>query len=114
MANPTVGHDHSSLSAVTGFAGHGRYEAGKQGVDGTFGAVGLCSLVGIIHSPLPKAGIALPGQVISQLPKGLEFQVQGPYHWAAAYGLVALLLLGLTLFRVPVRHDVEGLPAEQV
>jgi AGZA family xanthine/uracil permease-like MFS transporter len=51
------------------------------------------ALVGIIHSPLAAAPIALPGTVMAQLPP--EAAYQSPYHWAIAYGLVALLLVGL-------------------
>jgi adenine/guanine/hypoxanthine permease len=52
-----------------------------------------CALVGIIHSPLASAPIALPGAILSQLPPEASFQT--PYHWAAAYGLMAVLLVGL-------------------
>jgi AGZA family xanthine/uracil permease-like MFS transporter len=49
-----------------------------------------CALIGIIHSPLATAPIALPPTVMAQLPAEAAFQ--SPYHWAAAYGLMAGLL----------------------
>jgi AGZA family xanthine/uracil permease-like MFS transporter len=65
---------------------------------GYFLIAGLCALVGIIHSPLPDEQIDLPWRVLAQLPT--EFQVavryQTPYHWAAAYGLVAGLVMVLS------------------
>jgi hypothetical protein len=46
---------------------------------------------------LPDERIDLPWRVLAQMP--VEFQsavrYQTPYHWAAAYGLVAALLVGL-------------------
>jgi AGZA family xanthine/uracil permease-like MFS transporter len=52
---------------------------------------GLCSLVGIIHSPFADARIAWPNEVLASLPAAARFQT--PYHWAAAYGLCAALLV---------------------
>jgi adenine/guanine/hypoxanthine permease len=52
-----------------------------------------CALVGIIHSPLASAPIALPATVIAQLPAEATYQT--PYHWATAYGLMAVLLVVL-------------------
>ena len=63
---------------------------------------GVCSFFGIIHSPLDPAIIALPGTVVAQMPADPAIACQSPYHWAAAYGLAALLLIGLSLFR---NHD---------
>lgn len=56
---------------------------------------GACSLVGIIHSPLVPSVIALPQTVYAQLPDDPAILCQSPYHWAAAYGLMAGLLLVL-------------------
>jgi AGZA family xanthine/uracil permease-like MFS transporter len=58
---------------------------------------GLCALVGVIHSPLDPAVIALPWMVAKQLPESARYQ--SPYHWAVAYGLTAALLLCLAPFR---------------
>jgi AGZA family xanthine/uracil permease-like MFS transporter len=60
-----------------------------------------CTLVGIIHSPLPDERIDLPWRVMAQVPEAFASAVrfQTPYHWAAAYGLSALMLLGLSLDR---------------
>lgn len=62
---------------------------------------GLCSLVGIIHSPLTPAAIAWPHEVYAQMPADDAIRCQSPFHWAAAYGLCALLLVVLSLFRTP-------------
>ncbi len=64
----------------------------------------LCSLVGIIHSPLNPAQLAWPTEVMelwqnSYVAHGLEMsdaiKCQSPYHWATAYMLSAAVLLGL-------------------
>lgn len=65
------------------------------------------ALFGIIHSPLSAAPISLPGPVLAQLPDDARFRCQSPYHWAAAYGLCAVLLLGMAL----VRSKPEGTAA---
>jgi AGZA family xanthine/uracil permease-like MFS transporter len=57
------------------------------------------ALFGIIHSPLPAAPVSLPSDVLAQLPADARFRCQSPYHWAAAYILSAMLVLGLALFR---------------
>jgi len=64
-----------------------------------FGIAGACSLFGIIHSPLVPSAIALPNTVLAQMPDNPAILCQSPYHWAAAYGLAALLLIVLTLLR---------------
>jgi AGZA family xanthine/uracil permease-like MFS transporter len=80
-------------------------------------AVGAC--FGVIHSPLPDARIGLPGQVLRLVPDGFREAVkyQTPYHWAAAYALVALLLADLALARpggAPSAAPAEPLPASGV
>ncbi len=60
----------------------------------------LCAFFGIIHSPLPAEQIDVPWRVLEQMretPFWGAVQHQTPYHWAAAYALMALLLLGLSL-----------------
>jgi AGZA family xanthine/uracil permease-like MFS transporter len=54
-----------------------------------------CSLVGLIHSPLPGAPLAWPQQVWEQLAHQPDsrLQFQSPYHWAAAYVLAAGVVL---------------------
>ena len=66
---------------------------------------GGCALFGIIHSPLNPAAIALPQDVLSRLPQPPGYQT--PYHWTAAYGLTALLLLCLAPFRTPQTGQPE-------
>jgi AGZA family xanthine/uracil permease-like MFS transporter len=64
------------------------------------------ALFGIIHSPLPEAPVSLPGPVFARLPEDIRFRCQSPYHWAAAYLLCAVLLLGLALIRTrPAKQD---------
>jgi AGZA family xanthine/uracil permease-like MFS transporter len=64
---------------------------------------GGCALVGIIHSPFREPLLALPAEVMKQLPR--EARLQTPYHWAAAYGLTAALLCTLALFRTEQRKE---------
>lgn len=64
-----------------------------------FLVAGSLALFGIIHSPLPEAPIAFPHHVYKQLADKPAVLCQSPYHWAAAYVLAAILLLGLVLFR---------------
>ena len=66
-----------------------------------FLVAGACALVGIIHSPLADAVLGWPEQVIAQAKIGerAELYCQSPYHWTAAYVLVALLLVLLSFFR---------------
>jgi adenine/guanine/hypoxanthine permease len=65
---------------------------------------GVLALFGVIHSPLPAEAIGLPGDVLSQLgqlPTDKMKEVasyQTPYHWTAAYGLAAVLLVVLGAF----------------
>jgi AGZA family xanthine/uracil permease-like MFS transporter len=67
-----------------------------------FGVAGILVLVGIIHSPLRSAAIALPQTVLRQMMELTDnpaILCQSPYHWAGAYGLAAglLVLLGFVV-----------------
>jgi AGZA family xanthine/uracil permease-like MFS transporter len=87
-----------------------------------FAVCGVCSLFGVIHSPLAAEEINLPSHVLGQVSKGFKEAVtyQTPYHWAATYGLVVLLLLLLAGLRSEdatnntseKRTNDEILPAE--
>jgi AGZA family xanthine/uracil permease-like MFS transporter len=60
----------------------------------------LFTFFGVIHSPLPSEEIGLPYPVLAKLyTEAPAFasaaQYQTPYHWAGAYGLVALILFVL-------------------
>jgi AGZA family xanthine/uracil permease-like MFS transporter len=61
----------------------------------------FCALFGVIHSPLADERIDLPwsvlGQVAAPFREAVRFQT--PYHWAAAYALAALLVVGLSFAR---------------
>jgi len=71
---------------------------------GCLGIAAVCSIFGIIHSPLPTAAIALPQQVLPLMASDPAIRCQSPYHWAAAYGLAAAILI--------VLHVVKGREAE--
>jgi AGZA family xanthine/uracil permease-like MFS transporter len=60
---------------------------------GYLGIAGVCSLFGIIHSPLQPAVIALPNWVFAQMPQELAIRCQSPFHWTVAYTLAAVLLV---------------------
>jgi AGZA family xanthine/uracil permease-like MFS transporter len=76
-----------------------------------FALAGVCSLVGVIHSPLPSERIGLPHHVLAEVPEAFRAAVecQTPYHWAGAYALVALLLLALAALG---RREVGSGPGE--
>ncbi len=71
---------------------------------GYLAVAGVLAFFGVIHSPLLSERIALPGDVLEQLmamptePMKNTALLQTPYHWAAAYGLTAVLLLVLGAF----------------
>jgi AGZA family xanthine/uracil permease-like MFS transporter len=71
---------------------------------------GILALFGVIHSPLPSSPILVPGQAMARLEREGRLEAtrdQTPYHWAAAYALMALVLLGIGLSR-----GVKPLPAD--
>jgi adenine/guanine/hypoxanthine permease len=63
------------------------------------GVAAVCSLVGIIHSPLAPAVIGWPWDVYKQMlvkwdmPQTPEMLCQSPYHWAGGYALAAVVVL---------------------
>jgi AGZA family xanthine/uracil permease-like MFS transporter len=73
-----------------------------------FGVAGVAAFFGVIHSPLPDEQVNLPWRVLAMVPETFRSAVacQTPYHWAGAYGLVVLMLLGLALFRV--EEELKG------
>ncbi len=73
---------------------------------GFLAVAAVCSLFGVIHSPLQPAVIALPTTVWAQMPLDPAIRCQSPYHWAAAHALAALLLLGLSLLN-PARSATD-------
>lgn len=72
-----------------------------------FAIAAVCSLFGVIHSPLETALIALPSYVVSQMPADAAVLCQSPYHWAAAYGLAAVLLVVLSCLRTEPEASVR-------
>ncbi|QDV33602.1 permease [Tautonia plasticadhaerens] len=70
----------------------------------TFLIAGVLALFGVIHSPLPEERVMLPGRAIDAM-KGLgryeASRLQTPYHWAAGYSGIALVLLAVGRFGTP-------------
>jgi AGZA family xanthine/uracil permease-like MFS transporter len=64
-----------------------------------------CSLFGIMHSPFVNPRIDLPQTVIADLKGAAQFQT--PYHWAAAYTLMAALVAGIGLMS-PAKQAKAG------
>ncbi len=65
------------------------------------------SWFGIIHSPLPSSPIMSPAAVIAQLEADGRAQAaaqQTPYHWSAAYALMAMAVLALGQFGTRPSH----------
>ena len=65
---------------------------------GTFLFGAVFALFGIIHSPLPSTPILLPNQAMKQVEQAGRANAtrsQTPYHWAAAYAAMAIVLLVL-------------------
>jgi AGZA family xanthine/uracil permease-like MFS transporter len=83
-----------------------------------FLAAGACAFVGLIHSPLADEQIGLPWAILAQFgpdqphaPFRAAVSCQTPYHWAGAYGLLALMLLGLAALKPQHDQDGEVFPA---
>jgi AGZA family xanthine/uracil permease-like MFS transporter len=77
-----------------------------------FLVAGACAFFGIIHSPLGDERIDLPWNVLATFgDSGAEaalkeaVRYQTPYHWAAAYALVALGLWALSFWRGRPHED---------
>jgi adenine/guanine/hypoxanthine permease len=62
---------------------------------GCLAIAAVCSLFGVIHSPLQPAAIAWPWQVFTLMPPDTAIRCQSPYHWATAYILASILLVCL-------------------
>jgi adenine/guanine/hypoxanthine permease len=75
------------------------------------------SWFGVIHSPLPSSPIMPPGAVIRQLEaegRATASANQTPYHWAAAYVLLALALVALSRFGAPPAASEKEPPRAQL
>jgi AGZA family xanthine/uracil permease-like MFS transporter len=70
------------------------------------------SWFGVIHSPLPSNPIMPPAQVLRQLEAEGRFKAsagQTPYHWAAAYALMAVAILLLSRWgQPPTRAEIDS------
>jgi len=65
---------------------------------------GAFSWFGVIHSPLPSGAILPPDRVVRRLHeqgRAEASRYQTPYHWACAYGLLAVALIGLSWYGTP-------------
>ncbi len=82
------------------------------------GVAAICSLVGIIHSPLAPAVIGWPWDVHARMRDvyGLmpEMLCQSPYHWAGGYLLAAglLMLIGWTSASASSEWHFQGIAEE--
>jgi len=78
----------------------GRVRAGAA----TVALAAAFSWFGVIHSPLPSGPIAPPSAVVARLKaegRLAASALQTPYHWAAAYGAFAAVLLAVGAVGVP-------------
>jgi AGZA family xanthine/uracil permease-like MFS transporter len=57
------------------------------------GVAAICSLVGVIHSPLTPAVIGWPWDVYARMPQTADVLCQSPYHWAGGYLLAAVVVM---------------------
>ncbi|WP_435005256.1 permease [Tundrisphaera lichenicola] len=76
---------------------------------------GVCSLFGVMHSGLPDGPIVTPSEAVRLLKSEGRLEsaaFQTPYHWAAAYGGSAILLLVLRRSGRPPDLDPESSPRE--
>jgi adenine/guanine/hypoxanthine permease len=82
-------------------------------VVGTLLLAAVFSWFGVIHSPLPSSPILSPAAVIAQLKADGRAEAtaqQTPYHWSAAYALMAVAILALGRFGTrPAHNKIEPL-----
>jgi AGZA family xanthine/uracil permease-like MFS transporter len=57
------------------------------------GVAAVCSLFGIIHSPLTPAVIGWPWDVYAEMPQMPDMLCQSPYHWTGGYLLAAAVVM---------------------
>jgi AGZA family xanthine/uracil permease-like MFS transporter len=81
-----------------------------------FAVAGVFALFGVIHSPLPSEQIGLPWDILERVPDAFKTaaRFQTPYHWAAAYAGVALLLALLGLVSDGEDEEQRPMPAAEV
>jgi AGZA family xanthine/uracil permease-like MFS transporter len=79
----------------------------------TLALAGVFAWFGVIHSPLPEGPIVAPSAAIARLKAEGRFEAaahQTPYHWAAAYGGMAVTLLLLARWGRPPVAEGAGHP----
>ena len=72
---------------------------------------GVCTFFGVMHSPLPDERIDLPWRVLAEIAEGpmaAALRYQTPYHWAAAYEMMAATLVGLSFAAGGRSAEEEG------
>lgn len=78
----------------------------------TFLIAGGLALFGVIHSPLSSEKVMLPNQAITEMKDQGRFdasKLQTPYHWAAGYGAIALVLAAIGRFGArPAPNDHQS------
>jgi AGZA family xanthine/uracil permease-like MFS transporter len=79
------------------------------------GVAAVCSLVGIIHSPLAPAVIGWPWDVYARMLETPEMQAPGmlcqsPYHWAGGYLLAAVVVMFIA-WTSPGKHPAPNTSA---
>jgi adenine/guanine/hypoxanthine permease len=73
------------------------------------------SLFGVLHSPLFDERIDLPWRVLAEVADHRQamfeaLRYQTPYHWAAAYGMMAVTLVGLSFTIAPTQQIISSGP----
>ncbi len=74
---------------------------------GFFALAGVFTFFGIIHSPLSDERLGFPWQILAAVEPAFQeaVQYQTPYHWAASYVVIALILMILAPRIANVSHD---------
>jgi AGZA family xanthine/uracil permease-like MFS transporter len=77
---------------------------------GFFGIAAVCSLFGVIHSPLAAEQINWPHVVLAEVTEPFREVVryQTPYHWAGAYALLAVVLVALGVWHPQKQQDAAS------
>jgi adenine/guanine/hypoxanthine permease len=74
----------------------------------------ICSLFGIIHSPLRSQPIDFPWNIMARLgEESPQARFQTPYHWAAGYGFAVAFLLLVDLLPAKKKPSPEESKEEE-
>jgi AGZA family xanthine/uracil permease-like MFS transporter len=72
---------------------------------GFLAIAGVCSLFGVIHSPMPGSPLVLPWRLPENLPQNAAGQT--PLYFAAGYAVASILLVGWWLWRGTIGAAME-------